>query len=226
MHSNYTSMKKLYLMMSVLLACGLFCACSDEEDIVVDNYDATYQVKYYNLDPDLYKTQRRWYYDKPIEMYPQKEPPYTLMVKWDSDEGKQALDYIVGKNDGVVTNRYDHDYENMSIIVCNKYISCPYLYVSSSYKESESFLYENEFVRIDNKILLKMKDGKSVDPIVIKYTGILVRYTGEEKVRGTEIFDCTLKTSCEVLRLAEEIQLRDDVEWAEPNMYAPIHYDI
>ena len=32
-------MKKLYLMMSVLLACGLFCACSDEEDIVVENYD-------------------------------------------------------------------------------------------------------------------------------------------------------------------------------------------
>lgn len=48
----------------------------------------------------------------------------------------------------------------MSIIVCNKYISCPYLYISSSYKESE----------------------------------------------------------------AEEIKLRDDVEWAEPNMYAPIHY--
>ena len=143
-------MKKLYLMMSVLLACGLFCACSDEEDIVVDNYDATYQVKYYNLDPDLYKTQRRWYYDKPIEMYPQKEPPYTLMVKWDSDEGKQALDHIVGKNDGVLTNRYDHDYENMSIIVCNKYISCPYLYVSSSYKESESFLYENEFHELES----------------------------------------------------------------------------
>lgn len=34
-------MKKLYLMMSVLLACGLFCACSDEEDIVVESYDAT-----------------------------------------------------------------------------------------------------------------------------------------------------------------------------------------
>lgn len=146
------------------------------------------------------------------------------MVKWDSDEGKLALDHVTGQGDGMVTYRYDHDYENMSIIVCNKYISCPYLYVSSSYKESEAFLYENEYIRIDNKILLKMKDGKSVDPIVMKYAGILIRYTGEEKVMGTEIFDCTLKTSCEVLRLAEEIKLRDDVEWAEPNMYAPIHY--
>ena len=148
------------------------------------------------------------------------------MVKWDSDQGKKALDYIAGKDDGVILERHDTDHENMSIILCNKYIYCPYLYVSSSYKSSENFLYENEYIRIDNKIMLKMKDGKSVDPIAEKYADVLIRYTGDEKVFGTEIFDCTLRTSCEVLRLAEEIHLRDDVEWAEANMYSPIHFDI
>jgi len=213
-----------YLWLSAMLL--LMAACSSDDEIEVESYDSTYEVRYYNQDPDLHKEQRRWYNDMSIEMYPQSEPPYILMVKWDSDQGKKALDYIAGKDDGVVLDKYDSDHENMSIILCNKYISCPYLYVSSSYKSSENFLYENEYIRIDCKILLKMKEGKSVDPIVEKYSDVLIRYTGDEKVRGTEIFDCTLRTSCEVLRLAEEIHLRDDVEWAEPNMYSPIHFDI
>ena len=210
---------------AVLIAFGI-SSCSSDDEIEVERYDSTYEVKYYSQDPDLHKAQRRWYFDKSIEMYPQSEPPYILMVKWDSDQGKKALDYIAGKDDGVILDRHDSDHENMSIILCNQYITCPYLYVSSSYKSSENFLYENEYIRIDNKIMLKMKDGKSVDPIVRKYANVLIRYTGNEKVKGTEIFDCTLRTSCEVLKLAEEIHLRDDVEWAEPNMYSPIHYDI
>lgn len=210
---------------AVLIAFGI-SSCSSDDEIEVESYDSTYEVKYYSQDPDLHKAQRRWYYDKSIEMYPQSEPPYILMVKWDSDQGKKTLDYIAGKDDGVILDRHDSDHENMSIILCNQYITCPYLYVSSSYKSSENFLYENEYIRIDNKIMLKMKDGKSVDPIVRKYANVLIRYTGNEKVKGTEIFDCTLRTSCEVLKLAEEIHLRDDVEWAEPNMYSPIHYDI
>ena len=210
---------------AVLIAFGI-SSCSSDDEIEVESYDSTYEVKYYSQDPDLHKAQRRWYYDKSIEMYPQSEPPYILMVKWDSDQGKKALAYIAGKDDGMILDRHDSDHENMSIILCNQYITCPYLYVSSSYKSSENFLYENEYIRIDNKIMLKMKDGKSVDPIVRKYANVLIRYTGNEKVKGTEIFDCTLRTSCEVLKLAEEIHLRDDVEWAEPNMYSPIHYDI
>ena len=215
----------LWLCTLVLTIAGL-SSCSSDDEIEVESYDSTYDVQYYSKDPNLHKAQRRLFFDKSIEMYPQSEPPYILMVKWDSDQGKEALDYIAGKDDGVILDRYDSDHENMSIILCNKYILCPYLYVSSSYKSSENFLYEDEYIRIDCKIILKMKEGKSVDPIVEKYSDVLIRYTGDEKVRGTEVFDCTLGTSCEVLRLAEEIHLRDDVEWAEPNMYSPIHFDI
>ena len=215
----------LWLCALVLTIVGL-SSCSSDDEIEVESYDSTYDVRYYSKDPNLHKAQRRLYFDQSIEMYPQSEPPYILMVKWDSDQGKNALDYISGKDDGVILERHDSDYENMSIIICNKYILCPYLYVSSSYKSSENFLYEDEYIWIDCKIMLKMKEGKSVDPIVEKYSDVLIRYTGDEKVRGTEIFDCTLRTSCEVLRLAEEIHLRDDVEWAEPNMYSPIHFDI
>lgn len=51
-----------------------------------------------------------------------------------------------------------------------------------------------------------------------------MRYVGDGQLKGMEIFDCNLKTSCEVLQLAEEINQRDDVEWAEPNMSFPVHF--
>ena len=219
-------MTLLIVLAAVFVGSTLMSCSSDDDEFSVESFDPMYQIKYYRQDPNMYKTQRRWYNDKPIELYPQKEPPYILMVKWDSDEGKKALDYIAGKKDGVVLERYDSesDYEkNMSIIVCNKYITCPYLYISSSYKESTNFLYENEYIRFDCVIFIKMKEGKSVDPIIRSYGNILKRYTGDKNYYGVERFDCTLKTSYEVLRLNDEIYNRDDVEWAEPNMYAPIH---
>ena len=51
-----------------------------------------------------------------------------------------------------------------------------------------------------------------------------MRYVGDRQLKGMEIFDCNLNTSCEVLQLAEEINQRDDVEWAEPNMSFPVHF--
>ena len=215
----------LWVCALLMLAVGMNGCNKEEEE--VENYDPGYKVKYYAHDPYLHKTQRRYYYDKVIQLFPQDNPPYYLLVKWDSEEGKKALDYIAGKDDGVVTERYDTEHEDRSLIVCNKYISCPYLYISSSYKDSESFLHENEYVRIDCRILLKMKEGKSVEAIERKYAHVMKRDPDQPLNKiDIEAFDCSLKTSYEILKLAEEINLRDDVEWAEPNMWAPIHYDI
>lgn len=217
-------MKKLYLRFILMIVAAAVMGCSnDDESETTDTYDPTYKVSYYRQDPNLNQRQGYWYDNKFIELTPQKEPPYTLIVKWDNDEGEKAFNYIVDKKDGVVIQKYDNYAKNSAVILCNKYISCPYLYVSSSYKSSTGFLYENEFMQIDNRILLKMKEGKSVDAIAKKYADVLTLDTNRENARGTEAFDCALKTSCEVLQLAEEINLRDDVEWAEPNMYAPIH---
>lgn len=212
----------LWICAALTLVVGM-SSCNKEE------YDSNYQVKYYDHDPNLHKKQRRYYQDKVISLYPQEKPPFYLMVKWDSEEGKKALDYITSKEDGVVTKRYDSEYEeNLSVIVCNKYIYCPYLYISSSYKDSTDFLYENEYIRIDCRILLKMKEGKSVEAIEREYADVMKRDTNRSEwaAKDTEAFDCNLRTSYEILKLAEELHFRDDVEWAEPNMSAPIHFDI
>lgn len=218
------AMRKNYFIWLCTTFMMVLTGCSRDNEIEADSYDPEYQVKYYSQDPNLKKVQRRWYGDKEITLFPQEKPPYYLMVMWNEDEGKKALDYITDKGDGVVTFRHDYDNDkNCAFIVCNKYISCPYLYVSSSYKESGTFLLENEYVRIVNRIILKMKEGQSVEAIEKKYYHVLERDTTNE-LKDMIIFNCSLKTSYEILHLTDEIHFRDDVEWAEPSMIAPIHY--
>lgn len=218
----------LFLLAAVVLVAGMLCACgSDDEMMETEVYGATYQVKYYSQDPHLNKRQGYWYEDSFIEMTPQKEPPYLLMVKWDSDEGEKALDYIVGKDDGVVLNRYDTGEKNTAFIVCQKYFTCPYLFVSSSYKTTDTYRIE-DYIQVSCRIVLGMEPGKSPEAIERDYAGILKldREKYNEHPTWPIAFDCNLKTSYEVLQLAEEIHLRDDVKWAEAAMYMPFYVDI
>jgi hypothetical protein len=214
--------KKNLLWISVFLL--MLSGCSrDDEVMETESYDPTFQVKYYNQDPNLNKRQGYWYQDSFIEMIPQKKPPYLLMVKWDSDEGEKALDYIVGKDDGVVLNRFDNGEKNTAFIVCQKYFTCPYLFVSSSYKTVENS-HEEDYIRVSCRIVLMMESGKSHEAIERDYADVL-KLDREEynEYSSWLVFDCNLKTSYEVLQLAEEIHLRDDVQWAEPDMYMPFH---
>ena len=42
----------------------------------------------------------------------------------------------------------------------------------------------------------------------------------------TYIFDCHLNNSYEVLRLADKLQKRDDINWADADKYSPVYFDI
>ena len=211
-------MKRIHFLLALMLVTGIVIGCSNDDES--DLYDQAYKVSYFGQDPSINQRQGYWYGEKFIELTPQKEPPFLLMVKWNDAEGEKAFNYIVGKKNDMVIEKYDIG-PNVAIIVCKKYISCPYMFVSSSYKTPS--IRENEYLRVDNRILIMMKAGKSVEPIAEKYADVLTLDTNRELSGGVEAFDCTLKTSCEVLQLAEEIKQRDDVEWAEPNMYAPFH---
>ena len=217
-------------MSAMLIALSAGCSSdSDDEGLeeefvygIAEKYDPMFKVSYYAEDPGLHQRQVHCLSENSYELIPQKEPPFILLVKWDSDEGKKALDYVINKGDGVVLQKYDMGYENTSIIVCNKYITCPYFYVSSSYKSSDSFLLEHDYIRIDCCILVKMKEGKSVEAIAKEYADLLeLDHNG--KLAGVYSFNCKSRISYQVLQLAEEIHLRDDVEWAEPNMWVPFH---
>ncbi len=214
----------LWMFAMLMLAVGMSSCSSDDGQVedklvydMVDIYDPYFEVSYYNQDPGLQFRQNHWVNGHCYEMTPQKEPPYILLVNWESDKGKEALDYITNKGDGVVLERYDLGLNNMSLIVCTKFILCPYFYISSSYKSS----VENEYIRIHCRIMLKMKEGQSVEAITRDYADLL-ELDPNNKLNGIYTFRCTLRFSCQVLQLAETLHLREDVEWAEPDMWVPI----
>ena len=57
----------LWLCTLVLTIAGL-SSCSSDDEIEVESYDSTYDVRYYSKDPNLHKAQRRLYFDQSIEM--------------------------------------------------------------------------------------------------------------------------------------------------------------
>lgn len=137
-------MKKAIMMWSVLLTFGTLCACSSDNDVIgtgydsdyemwsLENYDSTYyQVKYYNQYPDLNVKQGYWMQDGFIELFPQGAPPYNLLVKWSDEQGKKAIDYILEKNQDVMTKESYLETENEYIITSNQYFVSPCFYVSS-----------------------------------------------------------------------------------------------
>lgn len=216
-------MKKSFIVwmgVALMMAAGM-SSCSSDDEEKATGYDYLYHVSYFDQDPNLNKQQGYWYDETFIGLTPQKEPPYYLVAIWDSEEGEKALNYIVGKKDGVILNRYDLEGGNRVLLVSNKYISCPYLYISSSYTTDN--IIEGDYIRICNMIIVKMKEGKSAEPIATKYAHSLKPNIEETKLSKTVVFDCILNTSYEVLQLAEEINQRDDVEWAEPDMWIPFH---
>ena len=105
-------------------------------------------------------------------------------------------------------------------ITSDIYFESPYIYVSSYYKTSEWNSYN---IVVLPQIILKMKDGKSVEAIIRDYAGILkLNEEIEFKSLGPYslyVFNCNVKTSRALLELNVEIYQRDDVEYSEFNTY-------
>lgn len=214
-------MRKLTMMMGMLLALVFSSACSSDDEVVgmgngsdfgmmgEEDFDSVYQVKYYTQDPGLNIKQGYWTQNGFIELFPQSMPPYSLLVWWNDEQGKKAIDYILEKNPDVMTKEAYSNRSNEYRITSDIYFESPYFYVSSYYKTSEWNSYN---IVVLPQIMLKMKDGKSVETIIRDYAGILT--LNEEYV-----FDCNVKTSRALLELNVEIYQRDDVEYSDFNTY-------
>ena len=219
-------------MMSVLMAVGLFSACSSDDEVVgmgngsdfemkgEEDFDSVYQVKYYTQVPGLNMKQGYWTPDGFIELFPQSTAPYSLLVWWNDEQGKKAIDYILEKNPDVMTKEAYMDSENEYRITSNIYFESPYIYVSSYYKSSEWNRYS---IFVLPQIMLKMKDGKSVETVIKDYADIMtLNKEIELKSLGPYslyLFDCNLKTSRALLELNADIFQRDDVEYSDFNTY-------
>lgn len=211
--------KSIIVWMGALLMLA-FVGCSSDEEVEATSYDATYQVSFYNQDPGLNTKQGHWEGDVYIEFSPQSEPPYNLLVQWSDEKGKQAIDYVLEKNSDVMTKLAEIPENNEYRISSKMYFESPYFYISSAYKSSEKGRGGVYSIFILPQILIKMKEGKSVEAIEKEYTHVLTLLQDDNLYNmGVYTFDSNVKTSREALRLAAEIHQRNDVEWAETNMY-------
>ena len=225
-------MRKLTIVMSLLLSLGMFTACSNDDEVVgtgngsdfemmsEEDFDSVYQVKYYAHDPGLNMKQGYWTPDGFIELFPQNTTPYSLLVWWNDEQGKKAIDYILEKNPDVMTKEAYSNRSNEYRITSDIYFESPYFYVSSYYKTSEWNSYN---IVVLPQIMLKMKDGKSVETVIRDYADIMtLNKEIELKALGPYslyLFDCNVKTSRALLELNVEIYQRDDVEYSDFNSY-------
>jgi len=227
-------MRKLTIVMSMLLALVLSSACSGDDEmngfgngetILIpedgeEDFDSIYQITYYNQYPDLNIKQGYWIQNNFLELIPQSMPPYSLLVWWNDEQGKKAIDYILEKNPDVMTKEAYSNRSNEYRITSDIYFESPYIYVSSYYKTSEWNLYD---IVVLPQIMLKMKDGKSVETIIRDYADKLTlnKEIEQESLApyGLYLFDCNVKTSRALLELNVEIYQRDDVESSDFNTY-------
>jgi hypothetical protein len=236
-------MKQLKLIMMAMLAACLLAACSsDDETTGYEEYDAEYQIKYYSRPPYADLEQGYWYKDNTREVFfkltPNTEAPYQLLVCPKNDKGRRTLEYMEEKGDGVIINVYKQvHYFDMNFtdstthyfVTSTKYFESPDLYVSDNYFSTECGMREGDYCRIVPTIIINLNAGADIKNIEAEYKDVMtLRYTnGRHDSRFTTYhFDCQLSNSYEVLRLADELYRRDDVNWADADKYSPIYFDI
>ena len=213
--------------MLTLMGCG-----SDEEvetsddevetsndEVKATSYDATYQVSFYQQDPGLKIKQGHWVEEKFIEFTPLSEPPYTLLVKWSDEKGKQAIDYVLEKNSDTMTKLAEIPQNNEYRISSKLYFGSPNFYVSSAYKSSEKGWGGGYDILILPQIIVKMKEGKSIEAIEKDFAHFMTLSHEDQYMKNIYIFDGNFLCSYGVLSIASRVHQRDDVEWAEANMY-------
>ena len=227
----------------VVLSVCLWTACSsDDEMIGFEAYDAEYQIKYYSRPPYANLEQGYWYKSDTKEVFfkltPCTEAPYQLLVCPKNDRGKEALEYMKEKEDGVIQYMYNRAYyygNNFTdstthyFVASTKYFESPDLYVSDNYFSTECGMREGDYCRILPAIIINLNAGADIENIKADYKDVMtLRYTNSRPDARftTHLFDCHLNNSYEVLRLADKLQKRDDINWADADKYSPVYFDI
>ena len=207
-------MKRLFVKAGlVVLAMGLLMACSNDSEEESFNGNENEKEGYWNLSGF-------------VEMTPQSTPPYILLIKWDDEKGKEALEQYIAENHNIVLDRFDFGPDDQCYLTTTKVIQSQDFFVSTSYKTRYT-IKDNEYVTVLPRIVVKLGTGNNINPIQEKYADVMTLEddTYNRASMGSYIFKCNLRTSREVLRLASELFQRTDVEWTEPEMYIPIELD-
>ena len=233
-------MKQLKEIMMTMLALCLLTACSsDNETASQVDYDAEYQIKYYDQPPYANLEQGYWYKEDTKEVFhklmPNRESPYQLLVCPKNDRGRKALEHMAEKKDGVILDIYrqahyfDRNFTDSTthyFVTSTKYFESPDLYVSNNYYSSESGMIEVDYCQIVPTIIINLNEGADIKNIEADYKDVMtLRHTNEidDSRYTTYHFDCHLSNSYEVLRLADELHKRSDTNWADADKYSPFN---
>ena len=241
-------MKQLKEIMMAVLSVWLLAACSsDDNTISYEAYDAEYQIKYYDRPPYANLEQGYWYKNDTEEVFfkltPNTVTPYQLLVCPKNDRGKEALEHMEKKEDGVILNVYRQvHYFDMNFtdstthyfVTSTKYFESPDLYVSDNYFSTEIGMREGDYCRIVPTMVVNLKAGADIKNIEAEYREVMtLRYTnGPNNLYDSRFyhsfttyhFDCHLSNSYEMLHLADKLRKRDDVNWADADKYMPIYF--
>lgn len=205
-------MKKYWKQYLTLVVLVLFASCKHGFEIITpDEVDTKYTIRYYSKPPHAndevgyltIENQERKY----TRYNTNSEPPFTLMVLINNNAGKEAFDYILEKNNGVVLTVADlysnGKNETAYLVESTKYFECRSFYTSEAY-DGKTFILP--------QVNVKMKDNQDITPIEERYKGTLTPV--ESNGNGIYSYTCNLKTSYEILMLTNQICDTEGVEWA------------
>ena len=219
-------MKKLLSYCAIALMMAGVSGCSDDDDSIVDyvKYDAEYQVKYYDRPSYADLEQGYWFNSEFYKLTPNEKGPYALLVCPKNESGIKALRHISEKEDGVEVHEISSSANGGSFaryfVTSPLYFECPDLYVSDNYFCTNCGMSEGDFCRILPTIVVNLKAEADVKAIEKKYKNVLTLVSANG---SRYVFNCNVDNSYEVLRIADEIHRRDDVNWAEADKYSPYH---
>lgn len=221
-------MSRWFIVTMLFAAVATFAGCSD--DVETADLDAKYQIQYYHEPPYANVEQGYWYDNRFIKLIPAAKPPYTLMVIPRNENGVEALKAMQSqKKIQIVNGSEQQGVGSQTLVNSDYYFESPNFYVSSFYSVAEYGVESVDYCRIVPMMIVCMKAGADVSDIQEKYKDVMTlsdRKSSVGKVSDKPIyyFDCRVNNSCEVLQLASELYQRDDVDWAEPDMYTSIHF--
>ena len=142
-----------------------------------------------------------------------------------TEERAQRLEQLAQQEDSQVQNHgaYYFVTRDRNFITSDDYVSDMYFVQ----------YYDNEpdYLVIGPGITVCVQDPKTKDKILSAYFGKLFESNSSEQghvnANGNYLyrFVCNLKTSKQVLNLADKIYKRNDVTWAEASMYIRIHFN-
>ena len=149
------------------------------------------------------------YHSEFIELKPDLSAPLYVQAVGDN---KEALDKMIASlpQKALVGKMSD----NSAIISRDVKIDQSQFFVSDKYNAAKG-----SDVIVMPRLMIYLKDGESIKTITEAFKGIL-EYDYDDD--GVHKLNCNLKTSAEILELAEKIYQMGHVEWCEPVMKSNI----